>query len=100
MLEEGPQKIFSIDSVDLCAYLSGKLKLNLNAFVKIFMKMAKEMFPNYFHKCPYVGLHTTTNFTVEKKYITFAPTGTYKVFGNVTDGKKDLFWYYHEYTLS
>jgi hypothetical protein len=58
------------------------------------------MLPNFFHKCKYVGLHSIANFTVDKKYITFAPIGTYKVFSNMTDGKNLLYSHYNEYTLT
>jgi hypothetical protein len=64
------------------------------------MKLAKEMSPNFFHKCPYVGVVAVNNFTVERKYITFAPTGKYKGIVNYTDGKNILFQIKYEYTMS
>jgi hypothetical protein len=56
-------------------------------------KVLKAAAPDFFHKCPYVGLHSITNMTALKQYLTFAPIGTFRGKLSVTDGDNFLYGY-------
>jgi hypothetical protein len=85
------------DPLDFCAYMSGKG--NLNPFYKGLVKSLKAAYPVIFHKCPYAGLISFTNLTMERSILTFMPTGARKVKFNITDGENFLYGLKMDFTF-
>jgi hypothetical protein len=92
------QKIVKTDAIDCCATLIGRK--NSNPFLKSMIDGMRSSFAGMIHECPYVGFHSFTNVTAERKLVIFAPTGTCNMKLNVTNGKEFLFGFKLLYTTS
>jgi Protein of unknown function (DUF1091) len=59
--------------------------------VRYWIDAFKEKAPQFIHKCPFVGLHESKNFTFPKEYTQMIPAGKFMAINNYYDGEEELF---------
>lgn len=80
--------MFKSPKVDWCLLMAGKVKIN--SFLKMFITACKTEAPKFFHNCPYAGLQAGTNASIFKQFLSFYPTGTFKLITIVEVKSKEM----------
>jgi Protein of unknown function (DUF1091) len=80
--------MFKSPIVDWCKLMDGKTKTN--SFLKMFITSLKSSAPQLFHECPYEGVLNAKNFTLLKSFLSFYPTGIFKLNALVTIKKNEI----------
>lgn len=89
--------MFKTPSIEACSIFSGKSKTG--AFLKTFLASAKQSAPQYFHNCPYIGVHSGSNMTILNKFLKFFPNGKFKLKVSVSDGVSEIFKFLVDYSV-
>lgn len=89
--------IFKTAPFEVCSLMSGKAKVV--TFLKVLIDGFKQSAPQYFHKCPYFGLHSANNIMFLKSFLTIFPTGTFKLTFRFSDGDAEIFKILLEFTV-
>lgn len=74
-------------------------KTKVNSFLKMTLASVKKYAPEFFHRCPYVGLHVGVNVALSKETLTFYPIGTFRIKATFTDGVYDIFSYMEDFRM-
>lgn len=71
-----PRKLASVDDLNWCAALENVQTIK-NPFVRNLMQESKTMVPDFFKKCPLIGIVSMLNFPMPQRLLTMLPFGTY-----------------------
>lgn len=89
--------MFKAPTVDWCDLMDGKSKTN--SFLKMFITSAKNAAPQFFHECPYEGSLGAKNFTLMKSFMSFYPSGDFKLKVVATLNKIEIISLTLDYTM-
>lgn len=89
--------MFKAPAVDWCDLMDGKSKTN--SFLKMFITGVKNSAPQFFHECPYEGVLSAKNFTLMKSFMSFYPSGDFKLKVLTTIKGKELISIELDYTM-
>lgn len=70
------RKLASIDDLDWCAAI-GNTQTVKNPFVRNIMQESRSSRPDFFKKCPLVGVISMINFQMPQNLVNMLPIGTY-----------------------
>jgi hypothetical protein len=91
--------MFKSDPFDFCDLTSGRGGKK-NPMYKMFFESTKKMAPDFFHKCPYVGVHAITNWKFARQMLLVHPTGNFRVVATTSDGNEVFCRMFLEYTMT
>lgn len=89
--------MFKTPPVDWCSSMGGNGKLN--SLAKLFLSSLKLMGPQFFHSCPYSGVHSGQNMTMLKQLVTFYPSGVFKLKASLATDDKEIFILVIDFTV-
>lgn len=95
--DQNYQAIFKSEYIDWCLLMSKNLKGYF--FVKMTLEGFKMIAPQFFHKCPYSGVHSATNISLSRPIISLYPTGTFKLKVSITNGSDEMLKIDHVYEM-
>jgi Protein of unknown function (DUF1091) len=91
------QSILKSELMDWCSMVIGKAKINI--FIKISMESMKKVSPNFFHRCPYQGLHEAMNISFPRQLMVIYPNGNFGLKFSMFDGVNKILSFQDNYTL-
>lgn len=77
--------MFKSPPFEVCSLMSGKAK------IVTFLDSAKNSAPQYFNKCPYVGVHSGSNIMFLDKFLSIFPSRTFKLKISLSDSVVEIF---------
>lgn len=88
--------MFNSPIIDWCSFMSGKAKVS--SFVKMFLTSFKMTMPHFIHNCPYLGFYSATNISLPRQFLTFYPTGVFRIKARAYIKDEDYFIFRMDYT--
>lgn len=89
--------MFKSPVIDWCDLMGGKSKAV--SFLKMFITGVKASAPQFFHECPYQDLQGAKNFTLLKSFMSFYPSGLFKLKVLATHRGSEVFSMVIDYTM-
>lgn len=73
---EKSRKLTSVDNIDWCAAMANTQTVK-SPFVRNLIQESRSMMPDFFRKCPLLGVMSMINFKMSQKLLIMLPIGTY-----------------------
>lgn len=77
------RQVFKVMRIDWCSLMSGDR--TSRGFLKGLIDSIKEKVPMIFQRCPYMGLYEIVNASMDKKFLSIYPLGTFRTDMNITN---------------
>lgn len=91
------RNIFKSDPLNWCSLMTKKLKGYF--FLKVTLEAFKVMAPEFFHQCPYVGVHVKEKVSLPRKFLSIYPTGSFKLNVVINNGTDEAVKIYHAFEI-
>lgn len=89
------QSVFKSVPIDWCSIMTGKLKSYF--FVKMTLNGFKLAAPQFFHTCPYGGIHAAKDMKPRRVFVSMYPSGNFKVKIKISNGTHKAVQILYEY---
>lgn len=89
--------MFKSPILDWCQLMNGKSKTN--AFLKMFLSGMKTAIPEFFHRCPYFGVHVGRNFSFLTGLVAFYPSGAFKFKASLFEDANEILIYVTDFIV-